>query len=442
MLALVLLPAVVSGLTAHLQKPTKAQLAKRMQWKVATVAADWESSNLTSVSQPDDKGVIRPRMEILETSIEVGGSKTVEVFWQRPNTTKINGIFFGATGCFHQGGDFFEQVDPVDGWEFKACHGSKMMRCQGLPDNVYSFKYALERGYLVMTVTPQDKNSCWNHALDPKRVDHAVKYVIQTEALDTDIKMFATGASQGGYFMFDMQEKNVRNLACIAPQCAEMKWKTKHEHLPTMMIWMPKDVNLTNPIRETIDYLQKRGVRVAERTPHAWKFHELMRARGYPEETVEKVRERLQHSQGEFGHKPVTKGGHIIDHPGTDTWWTRSLRYVFTEKEDSFLKDHSKIHHLMQVAFAEHEYTAEYTDHIIDFCEGHEDANAPLRFNRKVELIEPSPAAIACSPNCAPPNQPLGTPTLASLGSANFGKQQQQMSSQMASMFGAPMKKR
>merc|ERR1739848_436342 len=152
------------------------------------------------------------------------------------------------------------------------------MRCQGLPENVYSFKYAMERGFLVMTTTPQGKNSCWDHEKDPARVDKAIKYVIQTEQLPKDIKLYATGASQGGYFMFDMQNAKVRNLACIAPQIAEMKYKTGKEHLPTMMIWMPKDVNLTNPILETIDYLKKKQVRVAVRTPHAWKFHELLKA--------------------------------------------------------------------------------------------------------------------------------------------------------------------
>jgi len=278
------------------------------------------------------------------------------------------------------------------------------MRCQGLPDNVYAFKYALERGFLVMTVTPQDVNSCWHHDKDPKRVDEAVKYVLQTEELPADLKMYATGASQGGYFMYDMQHNNVRNLACIAPQCAEMKFKTGKEHLPTMVIWMPKDLNLTNPIRESINYLKSKlkPGRLAERTPHAWKIQELMKARGFSEAHTTATKNRLDHAKGLFGHRPVTKGGHIIDHPGTDDWWKTALRPVFTQEEDSFVKDHSKMHHLMQVAFAEHEYTAEYTDHIIDFCDGHEDGKKELRMNRKPDITSPSPEAVKCSPNCPP----------------------------------------
>jgi hypothetical protein len=397
-------------------KPSKEQKTRREQWKVTTVEEGWEQNASTvNPSVPDEKGKIRPRIEIIPTQHEVGGSTSAEVFWQRPKTDKIKGIFFGATGCFHQGGDFFEQVDPEDGWQLEKCKDTKMMRCQGMPDNVYSFKYAMERGYLVMTMTPQDKNSCWNHELDPKRADEAVKFVIHTEGLNKSIPLFATGASQGGYFMWDLQNANVRNLQCIAPQCAEMKYKTGKEHLPTMMIWMPKDVNLTNPIRESIDYLKQRKVRVAERTPHAWKINELLRARGFEENLTQKITQRLKNAKGPYGHKPMTGGGHIIDHPGTDHWWKKAIRGLFTQEEDSFVKDHSKMHHIMQVAFAEHEYTAEYTDHIIDFCEGHELRNAPLRFNREPSLKYPSSEAIACSPNCPPPG------TAMTGGLSNFG---------------------
>jgi hypothetical protein len=398
------------------KKPTKEQKLRREQWKVATVEEGWETNSSTvNPSQPDEKGKIRPRMEIIPTKHEVGGSTTAEVFWQRPNATKIKGIFLGATGCFHQAGDFFEQVDPEDGWEFEACKNSKMMRCSSMPDNIYSFKYAMERGYVVMAMTPQDKNSCWNHELDPARIDEAIKFVIHTEGLNKSLPLYATGASQGGYFMYDMQNANVRNLQCIAPQCAEMKFKSGKEHLPTMVIWMPKDVNLTNPIRESIDYLKTKKVKVTERTPHGWKFQELLRARGYNEEVVQKILGRLQHAKGNFGHKPVTGGGHIVDHPGTDNWWKRALRHIPELEEDNFVKDHSKMHHLMQVAFAEHEYTAEYTDHILDFCEGHEDRNKPLRFGREPSLKYPSDEAKKCSPNCPPPGM------AATGGLSNFG---------------------
>jgi len=403
--AALLLPLIAHALHVS-KKPTKEQLEKREKWKKVTVEDGWDKKD-ASPSVPDNKGKIRPRFEIIPSTLEVGGSKSVEIFWQRPNATEIKGIFFGATGCFHQGGDFFYNRDPEDGWAFEGCQKSKAMGCQGMPENVFSFKYALERNYLVMTVTPQDKNSCWNHEKDPKRVDEAIRYVLHTEGLDAKTPVVATGASQGGYFMFDLQEKNVRNLKCIAPQCAEMKWKTKSEHLPTMMIWMPKDLNITNPIRDTIRYLKTdRKVKVAERTPHPWKVHDLMKARGFSDEAAEDVRTRLQKAKGQFGHAPMEKGGMLKDHPGTQQWWQIALRSSRHLRTDSFIKDHSVMHHLLQVAYGEHEYTAEYTDHIIDFCEGHEDAKAPLRFDRKPEVLPAKAEGIKCSPNCPPPEPP------------------------------------
>merc|ERR1719321_2238391 len=112
-----------------------------------------------------------------------------------------------------------------------------------------------------------------------------------------------------------------------------------------------------------------------------------MLARGFNETEAEKVRMVLQKSHGPFGHKPMTKNGYIVDHPGTDGWWRAAIRKVYTYKDDSLKKDHSVMHHLMQVAFAEHEFTAEYTDHIIDFCEsdGTVDPKTPLRFGRTIE---------------------------------------------------------
>jgi len=79
------------------------------------------------------------------------------------------------------------------------------------------------------------------------------------------------------------------------------------------------------------------------------------------------------------------------------------------------VKDHSKMHHLFQVAFAEHEFTSEYTDHFIDFCEGHEDMHKPLRLNRVPDLIWPSSEARSCSPHCPPPGATESGPL------SNFG---------------------
>merc|ERR1719420_2246861 len=102
----------------------------------------------------------------------------------------------------------------------------------------------------------------------------------------------------------------------------------------------------------------------------------------------------------------MTPQGHLKEHPGTDIWWKDQARKVIPQDEDSFIKDHSKFHHLMQAAYAEHEYTAEYTDHIIDFCEGHEDEKRELRFNRKPDIIQPTGEAYKCSPNCPAPEPP------------------------------------
>jgi hypothetical protein len=277
---------------------------------------------------------------------------------------------------------------------------------------VYAFKYARERGYMTMTINPQGPNSCWDKKYDPLRLDAAVKYVIKREGLPEDIPMYATGASQGGVFLFDAQAaqkdpKVLPNLQCLAPQCAAPKHTFDNAHLPTMFIWMVKDHNITGPVLKAIHKLKSKHVRVAERTPHPWKVHELMKARGYSNATADEMFDKLQKAKGAFGHRPMARNGHIVDHPGFDDWWRKQARKVAALKDDSLVKDHSKFHHLMQVAYAEHEFTAEYTDHIIDFCEGHEDPHRPLRFDREPLVQGPSPAALRCSPNCPMPGSQI-----------------------------------
>eukprot|EP00746_Dinoflagellata_sp_MGD_P158544 gnl/MRDRNA2_/MRDRNA2_86497_c0_seq1.p1 gnl/MRDRNA2_/MRDRNA2_86497_c0~~gnl/MRDRNA2_/MRDRNA2_86497_c0_seq1.p1 ORF type:complete len:428 (+),score=99.24 gnl/MRDRNA2_/MRDRNA2_86497_c0_seq1:82-1365(+) len=396
-----LLALMLPMMATAIIKPSKDRQLKHFAWMTATVE---DAENV--VAKPSE-APFRPNMEILNSEYEVGHSKTVEVYWQRPNTTEVKGIFFGATGCFHQAGDFFEEV-AEDGWKFPACKNNKLGRCQGLPENVYAFKYARERGYLTLTINPQGPNSCWDKKYDPLRLDTAVKYVIKREGLKEDIPMYATGASQGGVFLFDAQAaqkdpKVLPNLACLAPQCAAPKHTFENAHLPTMFIWMVKDHNLTNPVLKAMHKLKSKHVRVAERTPHPWKIQELMRARGYSNETTEKMLHVLLNAKGPFGHKPMARNGHLVDHPGFDDWWKKAALKVISPEEDSLMKDHSKFHHLMQVAYAEHEFTSEYTDHMIDFCEDKEDVHRPLRFGREPIIAGPSPAAMRCSPNCPMP---------------------------------------
>merc|ERR1712224_808780 len=131
-----------------------AKKARQSAWKIATVAADWENSTQPSPSKPatqtdiqkamdtkarltdkwtnlkaQDQEELKKANQILEDAGVIPRHKMSKAE-KEEKATKIKGIFFGATGCFHQAGDFFEPVHE-DGWEFKDCAKSKLMRCQG-----------------------------------------------------------------------------------------------------------------------------------------------------------------------------------------------------------------------------------------------------------------------------------------------------------------------
>jgi len=375
-----------------------------------------------------------PRFGIIPSKFKPKGAEStdVEIFWQRP-VAEVKGVMFGATGCFHQGGDFFEQINQ-DQSEFEGCKHSKLRRCQGLPENVYFNKYARERGYLFLTITPSGTNSCWDHEADPPRIHAALDHILKMEGLPADLPMFATGASQGGYLMYDLQAYDqIKNLKCIAPQAAEMKYKNHKEHLPTMIIWMPRDFNITNPVQADLKYLrEERKLRVAERTPHPWSVNKLMKERGYPDEITDEVVARLKKAKSPFAqkgkekyaHKPMTETGFIVDHPGTDGWWIHPIaQFLGSRQNDTLVKDHSKFHQIMQTAYAEHEFTAEYTDHIIDFCENNEKPDELLRLERKPEILKPRKFALICSPTCPKAGGGGGSPVGAfKFPKMNFGR--------------------
>jgi len=409
-----------SALSLNLDKPKNRNLkVKKVEKKVEEATpveaapADKRARELGYLKSDLAASVapFNPRFGIIPSKHKPKGAEStdVEIFWQRPATAEVKGVMFGATGCFHQGGDFFEHLN-ADESEFEGCKHSKLRRCQGLPENVYLNKYARERGYLFLTITPSGMNSCWDHEQDPARIHAALDQVLKIEGLPADLPMFATGASQGGYLMYDLQAYDqIKNLKCIAPQAAEMKYKTHKEHLPTMILWMPRDFNLTNPIQGDLEYLRSRKLRVAERTPHPWSVSHLMKERGYPDEITDEVVKRLKKAKSpfaqkgkmKFAHKPMTETGYIVDHPGTDSWWIRPIaQYLGSRQNDTLVKDHSKFHQIMQTAYAEHEFTAEYTDHIIDFCEDHEKSDELLRFDRKPEILKPRKFALICSPTC------------------------------------------
>eukprot|EP00435_Cladocopium_sp_Y103_P045084 s414_g12.t2 len=298
-----------------------------------------------------------PRFALVENAIET--------MWQRPDGA-VKGVFFIAHGCKHQGPDVFTEVTET-GAEFKECAQSKFGKCLGLPEEVNLRRYALSRGYVVMSVSGgSGVQSCWYGARDVPKVAKAVAHVRQEEKLGPEMPLFALGASSGGDFVGLLpgaeSSSGLGKLACIVPEIMPVD-STVNTNVPTLFIHMPRDKRTAAGVQENIQDLKSRNVRVSE-------------IRAEPQKVTEEFLTKcVDAKKAEQLVKAYQEGG-IIDSDGFLTndgrtrFWTATTEKVLGTEKDSLVPDESCMSELMNVAWAMHEFTSQFAKEVFDFCEG------------------------------------------------------------------------
>lgn len=286
--------------------------------------------------------------------------------WQRPDGP-VKGLFFIAHGCKHQGPDVFTEVTET-GAPFKECAKSKYGKCLGLPEEVSLRRYALSRGYVVMSVSGgSGVQSCWHGNSDVPKVAKAVAHVRQEESLDPEMPLFALGASSGGGFVGLLpgaeSSSGLGKLACIVPEIMSVDSEV-NKKVPTLFIHMPKDTRTAAGVQENIQDLKSRHVRVSEIRAQPQKVTQefLMKC------IDAKKAEQLVKAYQEDG---IIDSEGFLTNDGRSRFWTGSAEKVLGTSE-SLVADESCMSELMNVAWAMHEFTSQFAKEVFDFCEGKE----------------------------------------------------------------------
>lgn len=292
----------------------------------------------------------------------------IETMWQLPHGTP-KGIFFIAHGCQHQGTDVFSDVGP-DGWRLEECSSSNFGRCLGLPEEVKLRQAARKRGYVVMSVSGgSGSRSCWHMKRDPSRVARAIRHVVDSEKLPKDIAVLATGASSGGAFMGTLAapvglDGGLPNLKCIVPQISGTSGKNRG--VPTLYVHMPRDSRTADLVEEQVRDLREQGVRVSELKVLQKPVTKELLEQCMPAEAAQRSLEALQQAG-------LLDPEGLLKESSRHRLWVKPLKNAVGDTiADTFAADASCVAELMNVADAVHEFTAEYSEQMLDFCEGTE----------------------------------------------------------------------
>jgi len=286
----------------------------------------------------------------------------IETVWQRPHGNPT-GVFFIAHGCRHQGPDIFSDVGH-DGWRLEACASTKLGRCLGLPEEVRLRQAARERGYVVMAVSGgSGEQRCWARNRDAERVVAAVKYVKKAEGLSKSAPVLASGASSGGAFLGTLAAPGgLKHLSCIIPQVMGLGG-ARILNVPTMFVRMSKDEWTADEVAVDLERLRKEGVRTAEILVNPVPVTAELLGRCLAVDVATEAAEALQKQ------KVLDDEGFQVRNPRSKTWVEPMRKVLAGRSDDNLILDQSCVFELLNVAWAFHEFTSEYAQEMLDFCE-------------------------------------------------------------------------
>ncbi|OLP91706.1 hypothetical protein AK812_SmicGene26563 [Symbiodinium microadriaticum] len=296
----------------------------------------------------------------------------VETLWQRP-TTEPKGIFFIAHGCQHQATDVFDEV-AEDGWKFESCAASNYGKCLGLPEEGILRRYALKRGYVVMAVSGgSGVRSCWYGQRDVTKVGAAVRHIRKVEKLSENLPLLALGASSGGAFVGLLPgvdaSVGLGKLQCIVPEIMDVD-SSINDAVPTLFVHMPRDERTASFVADSVADLTSRGVRVKELRVEPRPLTPAFLQSCLAETDATKLVTALQ------DHSVLDSKGFLLSDARGREWVPAALE-ALPNSLDSFKPDASCLAELMNVAWAKHEFSAQYAKEIFDFCED-EGAQEPV----------------------------------------------------------------
>jgi len=288
----------------------------------------------------------RPVVALDGTRRVVGG---VELVYQAPERPR--GVFLVLHGCSHR---------ATDAWPRSAgCDD-----CVGLPIETRVVGAALGRGWAVAAISSKDRHSgCWGRG-DRERIAAATKWV--RERTGAGPATVALGASSGGA------------AACYVPgvdaSVAQIMASPLHmgsAHPPVRFVHMERDKRRAAMIHHQVAALRAAGVDAGEMVVHPEPLDAaaLYRRGDGPggevlptPETAEAVVAALRRSGF------IDERGYLVEDPRRSNW--RDTVREAVPAADTLVADASPVSEIMNVAFAQHEFTDAHLEESLDWLEG------------------------------------------------------------------------
>jgi hypothetical protein len=167
------------------------------------------------------------------------------------NSNNIQGIALLLHACTHTSLKFFSS-------------SSECTSCVGLSEELQIVRLVLEKGYAALAITCSDeKSGCWNDA-DTPRIQYAIQQFIHTthpELFSPDTKLYAIGASSGGYMAAKLLATNIVDGALVMVMGLPSKLQDSILELsngPSKSLYfapMIKDKGTTKRVKENYNYL-------------------------------------------------------------------------------------------------------------------------------------------------------------------------------------------
>lgn len=272
----------------------------------------------------------------------------IEYVYQAPSSRPPLGILFLLHGCSHS---------ATDAWpRSESCES-----CIGLPVETTIVARSLERGWVVVAVSSQNRErKCWSGRRDVERIRTVYgKVKALTGAGD---RVAAIGASSGGGMAAHLASV-WPGLVAVAQIMPTSDLKTLDN--PIRFVHMRRDAERADIIHLQVSLLKDRGVDAEELivnpeplTAEAfWKRDCLALSKTMAEELVAQFQR----------DGVIDEQGMIREDPRRFDTWRESAKKVVPATTDSLVADQSPVSELMNAKWAYHEFTDAYLDICLDW---------------------------------------------------------------------------